>query len=69
VKEHHTIRINGDPREVERGTTIGSLLASLGLAQGVAVAVDRRIVPRAEHATTLLDDGSEVEVIRAVGGG
>lgn len=64
------IRLNGEERAVAPGTTVASLLVELGLTRpGYAVAVDRAVVPRALHATTELRDGSEVEVIRAVGGG
>nr|MBA2320723.1 sulfur carrier protein ThiS [Deltaproteobacteria bacterium] len=36
---------------------------------GVAVAVDRQVVPRSAHAATPIRPGAEVEVLRAVGGG
>ena len=46
------------------------LLDELGMRrEGVAVAVDRAVVPRSRHAETVLVEGSEIEVIRAVGGG
>ncbi|HHO53838.1 MAG TPA: sulfur carrier protein ThiS [Deltaproteobacteria bacterium] len=64
------VQVNGDQRRLEAGATVASLLASLGLASGgVAVAVDRRVIPRSEHARTLLTDGAVVEILRAVGGG
>jgi sulfur carrier protein len=64
------VRINGELREVPDTTTVSGLLAHLGLeARGIAVAVDRAVVPRAVHPTTVLCEGCEVEVIRAVGGG
>jgi sulfur carrier protein len=66
-----TVRVNGAPRDLPDGATVADLLGALGLAgrTGVAVAVDRAVVPRSAHATTVLRDGAEVEVIRAVGGG
>ncbi len=65
------IRLNGEERAVSDGATVATLLAELGLEtrMGVAVAVDRSVVPRRDHATTALRDGADVEVIRAVGGG
>lgn len=65
------IRVNGQERDVSHGATVASLLAELGLEtrMGVAVAVDRSVVPRRDHATTALREGADVEVIRAVGGG
>ena len=65
-----TIHVNGDKRSVEVGTTLIQLLDSLGLNRdGVAVALDRRVVPRSEHRSCEIPPGAMVEVIRAVGGG
>jgi sulfur carrier protein len=65
-----TIRVNGQERRLDAPTTISELLASLGVnADGVAVAVDRQVVPRSKHPETVLGDGADVEIIRAVGGG
>jgi sulfur carrier protein len=64
------IELNGAPREVPEGATIGSLLAELGLKRdGIAVAVHMRVVPRGEHDRTALQPGDKVEIIQAVGGG
>lgn len=65
-----TVIVNGVPRELPVGSTVASLLAELGAPeQGVAVAVDAEVVPRAHHAETTLTAGAHIEVIRAVGGG
>jgi sulfur carrier protein len=65
-----TIRLNGTHRTISDGLTVAALLAELGLGhEGIAVAVDRQVVARREHASHVLQDGSHVEVIRAVGGG
>lgn len=65
-----TIRLNGATRSIPPRTTVGTLLERLELPiDGVAVAIDRQVVPRSEHASRILRDGEEVEVIRAVGGG
>lgn len=66
------IEVNGEPRTVEPGETVEGLLRELGLverATGLAVAVDRSVVPRSRYATTTLDEGAKVEILRAVGGG
>ena len=64
------IRLNGEDREIPEASTIADLLAALGLRRdGVAVAVNRRVVPRSRHAEHALAAGDEVEVIQAVGGG
>jgi len=62
--------INGQPRSVKDGTTIGSLIDELGLGnRRVAVERNREVVPRAQHATTTLTAGDRVEIVTFVGGG
>lgn len=64
------IVINGREQQFAEPPTIASLLEGLGVRpDGVAVAVDRQVVPRSRHAEQVLRDGQEVEVLRAVGGG
>lgn len=62
--------VNGEPRELAPGTTVAGLVAQLWPAgRGVAVAVDREVVPRSAWATTVVADGSLVEVVTAAAGG
>lgn len=64
------IEINGETRDVKAGTTVGELLVTLGASRGpVAVERNRAIVPRAEHASTVLAEGDALEVVHFVGGG
>jgi sulfur carrier protein len=65
------IHINGEIRAIPEGSTIDSLLDSLGLAerQGTAVAVNMEVIPRRAHAATSLYPGDRVEIVQAVGGG
>jgi sulfur carrier protein len=66
------LRVNGEPLETEPGTTIADLVARLlegGDAKGVAVAVDRCVIPRSEWASTPARAGSLVEVVSAAAGG
>ena len=65
-----SITLNGEPRTVAAGATIGSLLEALDLA-GRRVAVERNgsIVPRARHGDTPLAAGDRIEIVIAVGGG
>jgi sulfur carrier protein len=64
------IVVNGEARSVAAGTTVAALLGELGFAdRRVAVERNREIVPRAQHATTLLGDGDRLEVVTFVGGG
>jgi sulfur carrier protein len=64
------ILVNGEPTEVEPGTTLAELLGALGApAHGVAVAVDAEVVPRGEWDAFAVADGARVEVLTAVQGG
>ncbi len=65
-----TIRVNGEAHEVPPGTTVSTLLALLGLGgRTVAVERNRTIVPRADHPSTPLADGDQLELVTFVGGG
>jgi sulfur carrier protein len=66
------VRLNGEERELQEGTTVAEAVALCGLrpgARGVAVAVDREVVPRGAWETTMLPDGAAVEVVTAIQGG
>ena len=67
-----SLLVNGEPFETEPGTTIADVVARLlegGDPKGVAVAVDRCVVPRSEWASTPARAGSLVEVVSAAAGG
>ncbi len=67
-----SIRLNGEPRELTEGATVSAAVALLDVSpdtRGVAVAVDREVVPRGAWAETVLGDGAEVEVVMAIQGG
>jgi sulfur carrier protein len=62
--------INGEQRQLADGARVRDALAALGVQEnGVAVAVDGEVVPRAEWASVTLADGARVEVLTAVQGG
>ncbi|HIY14879.1 MAG TPA: sulfur carrier protein ThiS [Candidatus Alistipes cottocaccae] len=62
--------INRKPVGVEVPTSLAELLAREGIpAEGVAVAVNNRVVPRGEWAATPVAEGMKITVIRAVCGG
>ena len=64
------VRLNGTTRTFADGIMLSELLMQLCVPEdGVAVAVDRQVVPKSEHAHTRVIEGSDIEVIRAVGGG
>ena len=62
--------INGEERDVARGSTIATLLHDLGVRrEGVAVALNDDVVPRGTHERAELHEGDRVEIIVAVAGG
>ena len=64
------ITINGEPKQLEAGTTIAGLIEQLNM-QPKFVAVERnlQLVPRAEHADCILQDDDRLEIVTLVGGG
>ncbi len=64
------IQLNGEPRQLSAHITVSELLALEGLAERrVAVEVNSDIIPRSQHATHALNDGDQVEIVHALGGG
>jgi sulfur carrier protein len=62
--------INGERCELADGARVRDALAALGVPDnGVAVAVDGEVVPRADWSSAALADGARVEVLTAVQGG
>ncbi len=65
-----TIVLNGEERPLADGQTVADLLRELGLdPRQVAVERNREVVPRAEHGSTALAPGDQLEVVTFVGGG
>ena len=64
------LSINGEVRDFESPLCISDLLGILEIQiNGVAVAVNLEIVSRNKYNETVLSDGDEIEIVRAVGGG
>ena len=64
------VRVNGEERDVEPGTTLPALLTSMGLGVGwVVVERNGTALLRSETERTVLADGDVLEVVRAVAGG
>lgn len=64
-----TLTVNGQPRQTSV-STVRDLLRELALDKpGVAVEVNKKLVPRREHDRATLKDGDVVEVVTLVGGG
>ena len=66
------IRVNGEEKTVNPNLNICDLLIVLELnprQAGIAVAVNREVIPKTHWQTTELPENSDVEIIRAVQGG
>ena len=64
--------VNGEPTDLADGATVEAALNALdlpGAGRGVAVAVDREVVPRGQWGSTELHEGARVEILRAIQGG
>ena len=62
--------INGEPKNIEDGTTVSQLLADLGITTGkVAVERNLEIVPKSIYSDVCLRDGDRLEIVHFVGGG
>lgn len=64
------LTINGERQALEAPLTVAGLLEARALV-GKRVAVERNglIVPRSLHAETFLEEGDQLEIVVAVGGG
>ena len=64
------LMVNGLKQMVPDGITVSRLLDTLKVTpERVVIEVNLTILKRAEHPTTTLKDGDQVEIIHFVGGG
>jgi sulfur carrier protein len=64
------ISINGEPKTIDRDTTLAGLIDQMGM-QPRYLAVERNLelVPRNEHAHCVLQQNDRLEIVTLVGGG
>ena len=64
------IMLNGEPCDLEGPLTIAALLELREINPLlVAVEYNRLVVKRARYSETMIEEGSEVEIVNFVGGG
>jgi sulfur carrier protein len=64
------IEFNGEPSEIEEGTSISDLLECAKVSpKFCAVELNLEIVPKSEYEVVELLNGDKVEVVTLVGGG
>jgi thiamine biosynthesis protein ThiS len=64
------VTVNGEPRQIQAGATIASMLRELGI-EPARVAVERNlaIVPRSTLGEAPVTHGDRFEIVHFVGGG
>ena len=64
------IKLNGEPLVLTDNATLSVLIQQLALeGQRYAIEVNEEIVSRSLHASFGLNEGDQVEVVQAIGGG
>jgi len=64
------IVLNGDATELPGPLSIQALLERLSIdPRTVAVECDRVVIKRARYADTMINEGTEVEIVAFIGGG
>ena len=65
-----TILVNNKETELVQGNTIANLASQLGLPEkGVAIALNNRMIPRAQWAEQTLQTNESLVIIKAACGG
>lgn len=64
------VRVNGEERQLQDGTTVENLLTLLEVKRSfLAVEKNETIMPRTSYDETELEEGDKIEVVSLVGGG
>lgn len=64
------IMLNGEPRDIAAGLTLAKLVETMADdPRGIAIERNLEIVPKSEHASVVLQEGDQLEVVQFVGGG
>ena len=64
------LSLNGSPYTLPEGSTLSDLSKALELeGKRFAIEVNEDIIPRSEHATHAINEGDNIEVVEAIGGG
>jgi thiamine biosynthesis protein ThiS len=64
------VKVNGQPTDLESGMNLENLIAFYRLKiDQVVVELNRKVPPKAAYASTLIQEGDEVEIVKFLGGG
>ncbi len=65
-----TVTVNGERRDVERGSTLGTLLRDLSIESSrLAIERNREILDPTRFDATVLEAEDSIEIVQFVGGG
>lgn len=65
-----TIKLNGDPHEIQGPLSVSALLAQLDIdARRVAVELNLTVIKKTAYDSSVVKEGDEVEIVNFVGGG
>ncbi|MGS2718078.1 sulfur carrier protein ThiS [Eionea flava] len=65
-----SISLNGEKTSIDASLSANRLLQTQGYqSEKIALAINGTFVPRSQYDETVINDGDEVDVIQAVGGG
>jgi sulfur carrier protein len=64
------ILLNNKPVRLFDGSTVKKLLENKNIKNKYyAVEINRKIIPKSDHETYVINDGDKIEIITAIGGG
>lgn len=64
------IQVNGEMLKVQENISLTDLVSQLELGEKrIAIELNLEIIPRSQHAETVLKDADRVEIVHAIGGG
>lgn len=64
------IKVNGEDLDIDNQSTAATLITQLGYQdQRIALEVNEAIISKSKHVEFTLNEGDQVEIIKAVGGG
>ena len=64
------VDVNGTPLQIPQGSTLDQLLLTLELSQKrLAIELNLDVIPRSQYSSQQLQQGDQIEVVHAIGGG
>ncbi len=64
-----SVTINGEKQTLNETVSIAALLERRGQKAGIAVAINGEFVPKSQHASRILKDADEIEIVAPMQGG